>query len=206
MSKFVVVLHRPEAPKFVCSLLFLNKEGSEQPRIVSFNEGQVHTEEDWFRYDSAGNCAIGSDTTEKGEPFVTRGRFGCFALCTAGEISNYGELRAKLRFSAVHTDSNAELFSHLIMQQVNAGNFKEALQSAFTMVKGEFVFSVLHEDCMYAGRRGDNQLFLGKIGREQKGYLLASDLRLFFSTATLERELKPDEIFVLGAQTELFVK
>ncbi len=70
---------------------------------------------------------------------------GKIAIVHNGIIENYPDLRRKLRTHTFHSNTDSELFAHLI-EEYYAGDLRAALSKAVLEVDGTYAVAVMHQD------------------------------------------------------------
>ncbi len=205
----------------------LQHRGQEGGGIVTFDqEGQSH----WYRGQGLlseiftngelkqlpGSLGIGSvkyANASKGglnnvEPLFFHHHSGDFAIAGEGNLVNARQVCEFLerRGSIFQTDTDSELFAHLIKKGGNVDRIVMIVK-ALNMLEGGFTFVIMTKNRIYACRDkyGIKPLCIGKLG---DGYVVSSESCAFeIMGAEFIRDVQPGEIVALdyhGVRSTLY--
>lgn len=145
------------------------------------------------RYSTAGRPSL-----ENAQPLFADTAHGQIAIAHNGHLVNAKQLRAsqKAQGASFRTTIDTEAVLQKLAQATNV-DLSEALQGAFTELKGAYSMVVLSKNSLIAARdpNGFRPLVLGKLG---KGWVVASETCAFnILGAEYVREIHPGEILVI---------
>ena len=140
----------------------------------------------------------GASFLRNAQPIRFESRLGSMALAHNGNLTNAGEIRARLEEegSIFQTTIDTEVISHLIARS-RAINFTDALIDALKQVKGAYSLVVLTNDTLYA-LRDPNGFRPLVMGEKDGGTVFASETcALDIIDAKYIRDVEPGEMVIL---------
>ncbi len=116
-----------------------------------------------------------------------------------GIIENYAELREQLGEDRFVSETDSEIFAHLVSDKRKEGlGLSDAVQAAFSLLEGNSAFVVIDKDVpdtMIAVRKGASPLVVG-LGKDEA--LVASDVPALLAHTRDVYYLKEDEFVILS--------
>ena len=188
--------------------IVVNDDGVFHSHVDNGTAGEVFTPRELTEL-GTGNMAIGhvrlGTSTTKGranaQPLVVNHVKGRMAFCHNGTLTNAVELRRELELmgSIFHTQSDAEIMSHIITRErLTAPSIEEALNRAMNRFKGAYAILIMSPSKLIAAR---DEYGMKPICYGQKAdgtYVIASEsCALNAVGATLIRDLEPGEIIII---------
>ena len=155
------------------------------------------------RYSTAGDSAL-----LNAQPIMVQSNKGMTALAHNGNLVNALEIRNRLekQGSIFQTNSDTEVIVHLIALSKDQ-TLPDAIADALRRVEGAFSLVMMSADRIFAARdpRGFRPLAMGRIpaqsGEKRDTIVFASETCAFdLIGATLERDVKPGELVIVGAE------
>jgi amidophosphoribosyltransferase len=155
------------------------------------------------RYSTTGDSAL-----LNAQPIMVQSNKGMIALAHNGNLTNASEIRSRMEAqgSIFQTSSDTEVIVHLIAQS-REHTLPEAMADALRRVEGAFSLVMISPDRIFAARdpRGFRPLAMGRLraqgDRQQDTIVFASETSAFdLIGATYEREVKPGELVIVGAE------
>jgi len=155
------------------------------------------------RYSTAGDSAL-----LNAQPIMVQSNKGMTALAHNGNLVNALEIRNRLekQGSIFQTNSDTEVIVHLIALSKEQ-TLPDAIADALRRVEGAFSLVMMSADRIFAARdpRGFRPLAMGRIpaqsGEKRDTIVFASETCAFdLIGATLERDVKPGELVIVGAE------
>ena len=155
------------------------------------------------RYSTAGDSAL-----LNAQPIMVQSNKGVIALAHNGNLNNAQEIRSRMEAqgSIFQTSSDTEVIVHLIAQS-REHTLPEAIADALRRVEGAFSLVMISPDRIFAVRdpHGFRPLAMGRIpavgDRLSDSIVFASETCAFdLIGATYEREVKPGELVIVGAE------
>jgi amidophosphoribosyltransferase len=155
------------------------------------------------RYSTAGDSSL-----LNAQPIMVQSNKGPIALAHNGNLVNAQDIRHRLEAqgSIFQTNSDTEVIVHLIALS-REHTLPEAMADALRRVEGAFSLVMVSTDRIFAARdpRGFRPLAMGRIpaapGERQDTIVFASETCAFdLIGATFERDVKPGELIVVGAE------
>ena len=169
-------------------------------------------------------ATAGGRTIENAQPFLNTFKNGSIALAHNGQLVNHAQLREKLEDggSTFSSSSDSEVILKLIVRKFieNGGKlgstemlkqvqhdtydkqeiFISAVIQAAKEIKGSFALCIMTENLLIGVRdpNGIRPLCLGKIGKDDSSYILASEsCAIDAVNGTFIRDVKPGEVVVI---------
>ncbi|MFC2163358.1 amidophosphoribosyltransferase, partial [Candidatus Altiarchaeota archaeon] len=182
-------------------LAVLDDEGSLHKKIHSIAGSQFKSKfiDEYRKLNGKAGIGVISDSNE--QPLVFNSKYGSFALCANGLVSNKQELVDELiaggeTFSEFREDgvNTAELAATLI----NKGkSLVDGVSHLFDVIKGSLSILILNEDGIYVAN-DRNSRFPLVIGKGDKGWAAATETCSFSNLGLkIEKYVGPDEIILL---------
>lgn len=136
------------------------------------------------------------------QPFVTRGRFGEFAVVHNGNATNADTLRAALIADGYtfESDSDTEVIAKLIAQ-ARGKSFRDCVKLALFRVEGAYSLLIMSNDEMIAvrDRYGTRPLVMGN---RNGSYVFASETAALTAVkAVYQRDVEAGQMIVVKGQT-----
>ncbi len=146
----------------------------------------------------------GASTWSNAQPIFRDGAAGGFVLGHNGNLVNTVELAAEAGTLLTTACSDSDVVADLLAAHVSAtgGDFEAALVAVLPRLRGAFSFVAMDETHLVGVRdpNGFRPLCLGRLG---DGWVMASETpALEIVGATLERELEPGEMVVIGREAK----
>jgi amidophosphoribosyltransferase len=152
----------------------------------------------------------GSSTWANAQPVYRDTESYQFVLAHNGNLVNTGELAAGEELDLGEVDSDSDVVAGLLANELlrqlpaedEAGRFEAALARILPRLSGAYSFVLMTETSLIGIRdpNGFRPLFLGKLGGEGGGWVLASETpALDVVGAELVREVEPGEMVVITA-------
>jgi len=150
------------------------------------------------RYSTAGGSGV-----QNAQPIVVDCNKGRIALAHNGNISNGGELRAKLTAegSIFQGTADSELLLHSFSRSRKSDR-ESFLREALEPLEGAFSLAIMHEDALIAVRdpSGFRPLYLGHSG--SKTYVASETCALHALMPMDYREVMPGEVVIIDDSGE----
>jgi len=152
-----------------------------------------------------GHVLYGDQSTTfelQAQPLVVRHINGSMALAFNGCITNASELREslELRGSIFQTSSDAEVISHIIVQErLSSSSIEQAVSHAMEKLEGAYTLAIMSPTKLIAARdkRGMRPLCIGSI--DGSTVISSETCALSSIGAKFERDVAPGEIVVIDS-------
>ena len=149
--------------------------------------------------------ASGNINRDHTQPIVVNHTKGKLAISANVCLVNAYELREELELkgSIFHTNSDAELILHIIVEErLNSKSIEEAVQKSIPRLKGAYSFVVMSPQKMIAVRdpRGFKPLCYG-ICKDESVIVASESCALNAAGAKLVRDVEPGEVIVFDKAT-----
>lgn len=153
-----------------------------------------HTAIGHVRYSTAGSSSV-----RNAQPFMVHHVDQMIAVAHNGNLVNYRPLRRKMEEDGAifHSESDSEIFLHLIMRNLRMMDLEEAIISACRVAKGAYSLLIL-ADGVLMGIRDPHGIRPLSLGRYNNSHVLASETCAFdIMEAEYVRSLEPGEFVII---------
>jgi len=147
-----------------------------------------------IRYSTTGTSAL-----RNAQPLVVRVRGEEIALAHNGNLTNAADIRAELEEEGAifQSDSDSEIFVHLIAHSMRNHTLEEAIKAACARVRGAYCLVILTGGRIFALRdpHGFHPLALGRV---DNAWVVASETCAFdLLEAEYVRDIDPGEMLII---------